>query len=211
VEGPFGEFPGTYTGAGRVPVFRVTAVSHRDDPIFENIQLGAGWGELDTLIGINTCVPVLADLRRHFPEVVAVNALSQHGLTCIIAVRNRYGGFAKSVAHRAVGSPHGLQYLKNIILVDEDVDPFDLERVMWSLSTRTRSSDITVLNDMPLIHLDPSAVVPGKGHRLIIDATRPTAPDPVGPTRLIDAPDERQLAPLTAELDRLRERHGRRG
>jgi 4-hydroxybenzoate decarboxylase len=188
VEGPFGEFPGTYTGMVKAPVFSVTAVSTRTDPIFENICLNPGWGELDTLIGLNTCVPVYADLRRQFPEVVAVNALYQHGLTAIISVRNRFGGFAKSVAHRALGSPHGLYYLKNIILVDEDVDPFDLERVMWSLSTRTRPDDIVVLPNLPLVPLDPSAVVPGKGHRLIIDATRFVAPDPPGNAVPIDAP-----------------------
>ncbi len=145
VEGPFGEFPGTYTDTCLAPVFGVTAISRRHDPIFENIYLGNSWGELDTLIGLNTCVPVYADLHSDFPEVVAVNAMYQHGLTAVISVRNRFAGFAKAVAHRAIGSTHGLQYLKNIILVDDDVDPFDLERVMWSLSTRTRATDIDVL------------------------------------------------------------------
>jgi UbiD family decarboxylase len=187
-EGPFGEFTATYTDTAWVPLFRVTGVSSRTEPIFENIYLGAGWGELDTLIGLNTCVPVYVDLREMFPEVVAVNALYQHGLTAIIAVRNRFGGFAKSVAHHALGLTHGLQYLKNIILVDEDVDPFDLESVMWSLSTRTRPDDIVVLPDMPLIPLDPSALVPGKGHRLIIDATRFSPPDPASHSFQIQPP-----------------------
>jgi UbiD family decarboxylase len=192
-EGPFGEFTATYTDTAWVPLFQVTGVSSRTEPIFENIYLGAGWGELDTLIGLNTCVPVYEDLRKMFPEVRAVNALYQHGLTAIIAVRNRFGGFAKSVAHHALGLTHGLQYLKNIILVDEDVDPFDLESVMWSLSTRTRPDDVIVLPDLPLIPLDPSALVPGKGHRLIIDATKFTPPDPASHSFQIEPPPSDRL------------------
>lgn len=203
-EGPFGEFPGTYTGMSRSPVYRITEVWSRERPIFDNLTLGRGWGELDTLIGINTCVPVLVDLRDEFPEVVAVNALYQHGLTAIIALSNRYGGFAKSVAMRALGSPHGLMYLKNVILVDDDVDPFDLDRVMWSLSTRTRVDDIIVLRDMPLVPLDPSAVVPGKGHRLIIDATRATAPDVAAGARLIEGVEPARLTQITRALEAAR-------
>jgi 4-hydroxybenzoate decarboxylase len=147
---------------------------------------------------------VLVDLRDEFPEVVAVNALYQHGLTAIIALSNRYGGFAKSVAMRALGSPHGLMYLKNVILVDDDVDPFDLDRVMWSLSTRTRVDDIIVLRDMPLVPLDPSAVVPGKGHRLIIDATRATAPDVAAGARLIEAVEPSRLTEIARALEAAR-------
>ncbi len=179
-EGPFGEFPGSYSGVRRVPLFKVTAVSHRADPIFENIYIGRGWTEHDTLIGLNTCAPIYSQLKKDFPEVTAVNALYQHGLTGIIAVKNRFAGFAKSVAMRALGTPHGLMYLKNIILVDGDIDPFDLNQVMWALSVRTRANDIIVVPNMPMIIIDPAAEVPGKGHRLIIDATSFMPPDDVG-------------------------------
>jgi 4-hydroxybenzoate decarboxylase len=180
LEGPFGEFPGTYSGVRRVPVFRITAISHRNDPIFENIYIGRGWTEHDTLIGLNTSAPIYAALKRDFPEVEAVNALYHHGLTGIISVKNRFAGFAKSVALRALGTPHGLMYLKNLIMVDEDVDPFDLNQVIWALSVRTRAGDIYVLDNMAGILVDPSAVIPGKGHHLIIDATTPMPPDPIG-------------------------------
>lgn len=202
-EGPFGEFPGTYTGINACPLFNVTSVLAREHPIFENIWLGPRWGEVDTLVGLNTSVPIYAQLHAEYPEVVAVNALYQHGLTAIISVRNRFGGFAKSIAMRALGSGHGLMYLKNIILVDEDVDPFDLERVLWSLSTRTRVDDIIVLPSMPQVPLDPSALVRGKGHRLVIDATRFVAPDVPGRGRMIDDPPKHEL--LRERLDAMRQ------
>lgn len=197
LEGPFGEFPGSYSGVRHVPLFKITAVSHRNDPIFENIYIGRGWTEHDTLIGLNTCAPVYSQLKESFPEVVAVNALYQHGLTGIISVKNRYSGFAKSVALRALGTPHGLMYLKNLIMVDEFVDPFDLNQVMWALSTRTRASDIHVIPNMPLVLIDPSAEVPGKGHRLIIDATSFMPPDIVGSDSKLVMP------PAGAEIDDL--------
>lgn len=179
-EGPFGEFPGSYSGVRRVPLFKVTRVTHRPDPIFENIYIGKGWTEHDTLIGLNTCAPIYAALKKDFPEVEAVNALYQHGLTGIISVKNRFAGFAKSVAMRALSTPHGLMYLKNLIMVDDDVDPFDLNQVMWALSTRTRASDIVVIQDTAMVIIDPAAEIPGKGHHLIIDATSPMPPDAMG-------------------------------
>jgi UbiD family decarboxylase len=199
-EGPFGEFPGSYSGVRKVPLFKVTSVSHRHDPIFENIYIGRGWTEHDTLIGLPTSVPIYSALKKDFPEVQAVNATYQHGLTAIISVRNRVAGFAKSVAMRALGTPHGVMYLKNIILVDEFVDPFNLEEVIWALSTRTRANDIMVLPNMAMVPIDPAAEVPGKGHRLIIDATSFMAPDNLG------ADPHLVSRPAGAEIDALLQR-----
>lgn len=204
-EGPFGEFPGSYSGIRQVPKFKVTAVSHRTDPIYESIYIGKGWTEHDTLIGLHTSTPIYSQLKKDFPEVKAVNALYQHGLTAIISVENRMAGFAKSVAMRALGTPHGLMYLKNIILVDDSVDPFDLNQVMWALSTRTRADDIMVLKGMAMVPIDPSAVVPGKGHHLIIDATSFLPPDPVGEAKLVSPPFGQRVDELAAIIRGLQE------
>lgn len=208
VEGPFGEFPGSYSGVRRAPVFKVTAISHRKDPIFENIYIGRGWTEHDTLIGLNTSAPVYAQLKQVFPEVAAVNALYQHGLTAIISVRNRMAGFAKSVAMRALGTPHGLMYLKNLIMVDEDVDPFDLNQVMWALSTRTRADDIMVLPNMAMVPIDPAAERPGKGHHLIIDATSYLPPDPVGEAKIVVPPSGPDIDELSKRIQALQKGAG---
>ena len=208
LEGPFGEFPGSYSGVRHVPVFKVTAVSHRTDPIFESIYVGKGWTEHDTLIGLNTSVPIYAHLKQTMPEVVGVNAIYQHGLTAIISVQNRFAGFAKSVAMRALGSPHGILYLKNLILVDQDVDPFDLNQVMWALSTRTRASDIAVIPNMPMVIIDPAAEVPGKGHRLIIDATSHMPPDPVGAdAKIVTPPTGKEIDDLAKRIQELQGGH----
>jgi 4-hydroxybenzoate decarboxylase len=206
IEGPFGEFPGSYSGVRRAPVFRITAISHRKNPIFENIYIGKGWTEHDTLVGLNTSAPIYAALKRDFPEVQAVNAMYQHGMTGIISVKNRFAGFAKSVAFRALSTPHGLMYLKNLILVDADVDPFDLNQVIWALSVRTRASDIYLLDNMAGIVVDPSAVIPGKGHHLIIDATTNVPPDPIGSdAEIVRPPSGEEIDELSRIIQRLQE------
>jgi vanillate/4-hydroxybenzoate decarboxylase subunit C len=178
-EGPFGEFPGSYSGTRRQVIIKIKRVTHRKNPIFENLYLGRPWTEIDTLLGLNTCIPIYTQIKETMPEVKAVNALYQHGLTVIIATDSRFGGYAKSVAFRAASVPHGISYVKNIILVDGDVDPFDLVQVMWAMSTRIRGpQDVIVIPSTPGMPLDPGSEPPGMGCKVIIDCTTPVAPEP---------------------------------
>ncbi|HSU68530.1 MAG TPA: non-oxidative hydroxyarylic acid decarboxylases subunit C, partial [Tepidisphaeraceae bacterium] len=140
LEGPFGEFTGSYSGGHSMPVIRIDRVSYRSKPIFETLYLGKPWTEVDYLIGPATCVPIFKQLKADFPEVQAVNAMYTHGLLAIISTKKRYGGFAKAVGLRAMTTPHGLGYVKMVIMVDEDVDPFNLPQVMWALSTKFNAS-----------------------------------------------------------------------
>ncbi|MGH7906369.1 MAG: hypothetical protein ACREP6_07050 [Candidatus Binataceae bacterium] len=155
-------------------------------------------------------MPIYSVLKESFPEVQAVNALYHHGMSAVISLKNRYGGFAKSVALRALGTPHGLMYLKNLIMVDDTVDPFDLNQVMWAISVRTRASDIMVLPNMAMIPIDPSAEVAGKGHHLIIDATTFLPPDPVGPDiKLVRRPAGEEIDRLMKRIHEMQEGGGK--
>ena len=136
-EGPFGEFPGSYSGARLQCEIKITHITHRTNPIFENLYLGMPWTEIDYLMALNTSVPMYKQLHESIPEVVAVNAMYTHGIGEIISVKSRYGGFAKSAAFRLLSTPHGAAYAKIIFLVDEFVDPFNLEQVMWFLLFKT--------------------------------------------------------------------------
>jgi len=187
-EGPFGEFPGSYSGIRKQTRIKVKAITHRVNPIFENLYLGRPWTECDFLIALNTSVPLYKQLRETMPEVVSVNAMYQHGLSLIISTKNRFGGYAKNVAFRAASTPHGISYCKNIFLVGEDVDPFNFEEVMWSLSTRVRpDKDVIVIPNVPGMPLDPTSEPPGMGCKFIVDATPVTAPDKLlRDTKLVD-------------------------
>lgn len=178
IEGPFGEFTGHYSGGRSMTVVRIDRISYRSSPVFESLYLGMPWTEIDYLIGPATCVPLYQQLHAEFPEVQAVNAMYTHGLLAIVSTKKRYGGFARSVGLRTMTTPHGLGYCKVVIVVDEDVDPFDLPQVMWSLSTKVNpAEDLVNLPNMAVLELDPGSQPPGITNKLVIDATTPVAPD----------------------------------
>jgi UbiD family decarboxylase len=192
IEGPFGEFTGHYSGGRRMPVIRIATISYRTNPVFEHLYLGMPWTEIDYLMAANTCAPLYKQLRADFPEVQAVNAMYTHGLVVIVSTKTRYGGFAKAVGMRVLTTPHGLGYAATVIVVDEDVNPFDLPQVMWALSVRMNPADDVIrVPNLSVVALDPAAHTPGIIDKLIIDATAPVAPDDRGhhSTQVRDLPE----------------------
>lgn len=203
IEGPFGEFTGHYSGGRRMPVIRVERVSYRTNPVFESLYLGMPWTEVDYLVGPNTCVPLLKQLRAEFPEVQAVNAMYTHGLMVVISTAKRYGGFAKAVGMRAMTTPHGLGYVAQVIVVDEDVDPFNLPQVMWAMSAKVNpKDDVVVIPNLSVLELAPAAQPAGITSKMIIDATTPVAPDVRG-NFSTPAKDLPETAEWAARLQRM--------
>jgi vanillate/4-hydroxybenzoate decarboxylase subunit C len=181
MEGPFGEFTGHYSGARRMPVVEITRLSYRKNPLFEHLYLGMPWTEIDYLMGLNTSTPLYVQLKQNFPEIVAVNALYTHGLVVIVSTKLRYGGFAKAVGMRVLTTPHGLGYAKVVIVVDDTIDPFNLNQVMWALSTKMHPGhDLVVVPDLSVLPLDPGSSPVGITHKIIIDATTPILPETRG-------------------------------
>ena len=177
-EGPFGEFPGYYSGCHNYPVIEIDRISHRKDPIYDSVYVGRPWTELDYLQAMTTCAPIFVQLNSEFPEVVAVNALYTHGLVVIVSTKTRYGGFAKAIGLRVLTTTHGLGYAKVVIVVDADVDPFNLNEVMWAVSVKVNpAADLIVVPNLAENLLDPACSPTGIVHKMIIDATTPIAPD----------------------------------
>jgi UbiD family decarboxylase len=194
MEGPFGEFPGSYSGARRMPDVKIHTVTHRKNPIFENLYLGMPWTEIDYLMALNTSIPLYRQLKRDFPEVVSVNAMYTHGIGVIISTKSRLGGYGKAVAMRLLSTPHGMPYSKIVIVVDEFVDPFNLNQVMWALTTRVRpSKDVVLIPWAPGMPLDPSSEPAGIHTKLIIDATTPFGPDTARETELVTPPEQAEF------------------
>ena len=99
-------------------------------------------------------------------------------MTAIMSIRPRFGGYAKAAAFRLFSTPHGMAYTKILILVDDYVDPFQLEQVMWALSTKVKpDKDITIIENCTGIPLDPTSIPAGMQSKVIIDATTPAEPD----------------------------------
>lgn len=190
IEGPFGEFPGSYSGSRLQPIIKIEKITHRRNPIFENLYLGMPWTEIDYLMALNTSIPLYDQIKRDFPEVQAVNAMYTHGIGVIVSTKSRFGGYGKAVAMRLLSTPHGMSYSKIVIVVDEFVDPFNLEQVMWALTTRVRpDKDVFKVPYAPGMPLDPSSEPPGLHTKLVIDATTPVAPDLGWNTQLLSVPD----------------------
>jgi len=194
-EGPFGEFPASYSGINQGLRIRVDRVTHRFDPIFDTLSLGgraSGTGS-NNLTHINTCVELYKQLTEEFPEVKAVNATHQHGMTTIVATDQRHPGHAKTIAMRLASTPHGTDYCRNIIMVDGFIDPFNLTEVIWALSTRVRANvDVIEIPCVPGVPLIPAIVDPPLDRKLIIDATTPVPPDRFRPAKLIDISTDAQ-------------------
>lgn len=101
-----------------------------------------------------------------------------HGLVVIISTKKRQGGFARTVGMRCLTTPHGQGYAKVVIVVDEDVNPYDINQVMWSISSKVNpKDDIIIVPNLSVLPLDPSSTPPGMTDKMIIDATVPVPPD----------------------------------
>ncbi len=75
-------------------------------------------------------------------------------------------------------TPHGLGYVKMVIMVDEDVDPFNLPQVMWALSSKVNpAGDWCSCRTCRSLNLTRGSSPAGITDKLIIDATTPVAPD----------------------------------
>jgi UbiD family decarboxylase len=193
VEGPFTEYTGSYSSPMLQVEIKLDLITRRRDPImFENLYTGEPWSEIDYLQALNTSVTVFRQMKADFPEIAAVNAMYTHGYCTIISSKMRFGGFAKTLGCRLLSTPHGITYPKLIIVVDDDVDPFDLQRVIWAMTVRFRPErDLVMIPNAPASTLDPSHLVRGLGTKIIIDAAKPAFPDiPLSDAAGVDVPPD---------------------
>lgn len=189
-EGPFGEFPQYYGERADRHVIEVDAVTMRRDAIFHTI-LGGGLEHL--LLGaIPREASLLAHLQRSFPGVRDVH-LSQGGVCRYhlhVQLKKRNEGEAKNVI---LGAFAGHYDVKQVIVVDEDVDIHNPTEVEWAVATRAQPDrDLVVIANAQVSRLDPSAEN-GVGSKLGIDATIPLDAPKMRFTR-IRVPGEAEVA-----------------
>ena len=181
-EGPFGEFPGYYgrPEAG-CPLVDVTAVHHRTNPILTNalmadypsceqsgffsvIRSAKIWDDLDKL-----GIPGIQGVYAH-PA-----AAGGFGMT-VISLEQRHAGHAAQVLALAAQVPGGAYYTKWIIAVDEDIDPTDMDQVIWAMASRCHPiDDIDILRNTWSTWLDPTQNPPERrpyGSKALINACK---------------------------------------
>ena len=171
VEAPFGEFTGYY-GPQRVrPVIRVTAITHRRQAILQHAFVGHrdNW----ILGGIPKEGAVYNTIKGIVPTVKGVHfALSGSGrFNCYISIDKRVPGETKQAALAAFGQ---VDFIKNIIVVDSDIDPFNEQEVLFAVATRTQAREaVDIIQNVKGNTLDPSQSDDLLTDKLLIDATMP--------------------------------------
>ena len=199
-EGPFAEYTGYYTRIFRNPKIRIVSISHRKDPIYEGLYIGRPMTEMDYIAQIPSSVAVYKQVKTVIPEIEFFNLASTWALTGIASMKQSYGGQAKQLMNAIWGTPFGT-YIKNLFIVDEDVDPFDINQVLWAFSVRFRGDDdIVTIRKAPGSMLDPSAPIRGISTKVGFDLTEPKSPDTVIET--IGVVDDR---PETAKWSKILE------
>ena len=170
-EGPFGDHTGYYTPIEPFPVFHVTAITHRKDPIYPATIVGIPPME-DVWMGKATERLFLPLMRLFLPEIVDVNMPAEgvfHNLV-LVAIKKRYPGHARKVINGLWGL--GLMSLsKAIVIFDEWVDVQNISQVAWQAFGNVDWSHDVIHLDGPVDHLDHASNNHSFGGKIGIDAT----------------------------------------
>ena len=171
-EGPFGDHTGFYSLADDYPVFHVTCITHRQNPIYPTTIVGRPPME-DAYLGKATERLFLPLLRVTLPEIVDMNLPVQgvfHNLA-IISIKKEYPAHARKVMHALWGLGQ-MMFTKTLIVVDHDVNVQDLAEITWVVGNHIEPKRDTVFADGPVDILDHAAPMLGYGSKFGIDATR---------------------------------------
>lgn len=169
LEGPLGEFTGHYSAPWNSPVIHVKAITHRNGAIYQTIN-GASFEH----INLGNVLP-REPLLKKFTTYVSKGVVNVHippygsGFLALVQLRKKNPGEPKNVALAAM-----MTYvnIKNVIVVDEDVDIYDASDVMWALSNRViPERDIFYVPNAQGHELDPCSDERGVQTKMGIDAT----------------------------------------
>ncbi|HWH76762.1 MAG TPA: menaquinone biosynthesis decarboxylase [Candidatus Binatus sp.] len=171
-EGPFGDHTGFYSLADDYPVFHVTCITHKKNPIYPTTIVGRPPME-DAFLGKATERLFLPLLRVTLPEIVDMN-LPVHGVfhnLAIISIKKEYPAHARKVMHALWGLGQ-MMFTKTLIVVDHDVNVHDLSEVTWVVGNNIDPKRDTLFVEGPVDVLDHAAPAMSYGSKIGIDATR---------------------------------------
>jgi 4-hydroxy-3-polyprenylbenzoate decarboxylase len=178
-EGPYGDHTGFYNAVERFPVFTVSAITMRRDPIYLSTFTGRPPDEPSVLgEALNEVFTPL--LIQQFPEIVDFwlppEACSYR--VAVVSIRKGYPGHARRIMMAVWSYLRQFMYTKFVIVVDEGIDPRDWKDVMWAVSTQVDPArDVTIIENTPIDYLDFASPEPGLGSKMGIDATAKMPPE----------------------------------
>jgi 4-hydroxy-3-polyprenylbenzoate decarboxylase len=171
-EGPFGDHTGFYTPAEDYPVFHLTCITHRRDPIYSATIVGKPPQE-DAWMGKAVERIFLPLFRLTLPEIVDINLPIEavfHNLM-IVSIRKSYAGHARKVMN-GIWAMGQAMFTKCIIVVDEDCDVQNLTEVTLRVANNIDPERDIQFTLGPIDSLDHSSRLPNYGSKMGIDATR---------------------------------------
>jgi len=178
-EGPYGDHTGYYNSVERFPVFTVTAITMRKQPIYLSTFTGRPPDE-PSVLGEAMNEVFLPLFTQQFPEVTDF-WLPPEGCSyriAVVAMKKAYPGHAKRVMLGVWSYLRQFMYTKFVIVVDDGVNARDWKDVMWALSTRVDPArDFTILENTPIDYLDFASPESGLGSKVGIDATDKWPPE----------------------------------
>ena len=171
-EGPFGDHTGFYTMTEEYPVFHLTCITHRKDPIYAATIVGKPPME-DAWMGKAVERIFLPAMKMTIPEIVDINLPAEgvfHNLM-IVSIRKSYAGQARKVMN-AIWSLGQAMFTKCIVVVDEDCDVQDIGEVTLRVTNNIDPERDIQFTLGPVDSLDHSSRLPNYGSKMGIDATR---------------------------------------
>jgi 4-hydroxy-3-polyprenylbenzoate decarboxylase len=178
-EGPYGDHTGYYNAVEKFPVFTVSAITRRKDPIYLSTFTGRPPDEPSVLgEALNEVfVPLLI---QQFPEIRDF-WLPPEGCSyriAVVSMKKAYPGHAKRVMLGVWSYLRQFMYTKWVIVVDDDIDARNWKDVMWAISTRMDPArDITLVENTPIDYLDFASPEDGLGSKVGLDATNKWPPE----------------------------------
>ncbi|MET0187316.1 MAG: 4-hydroxy-3-polyprenylbenzoate decarboxylase [Achromobacter sp.] len=173
LEGPYGDHTGSYNEQDWFPVFTVTRITMRRDPIYHSTYTGKPPDE-PAVLGVALNEVFVPLLRRQMPEIVDFY-LPPEGCSyrlAVVSIRKQYPGHARRVMFGLWSVLRQFMYTKFIIVVDEDIDPRQWKEVVWAMTTRMDPvRDAVMVEGTPIDYLDFASPVSGLGGKMGLDAT----------------------------------------
>jgi len=178
-EGPFGDHTGYYNSVEQFPVFTISAITMRKNPIYLTTFTGKPPDE-PSVLGEALNEVFIPLLQQQFPEITDF-WLPPEGCSyrvAVISMRKAYPGHAKRVMMGAWSYLRQFMYTKWIIVVDDDINARDWKEVIWAISTKMDPArDITIIENTPIDYLDFASPEPSLGSKIGLDATNKWPPE----------------------------------
>lgn len=172
-EGPFGDHTGYYNEVERFPVFTVTAMTYREDPIYHSTYTGRPPDE-PAVLGAALNEVFVPILKKQFPEIIDFY-LPPEGCSyrlAVVTMRKEYPGHAKRVMLGVWSFLRQFMYTKFIIVTDDDINARNWEDIIWAMTTRMDPRrDSVFVDNTPIDYLDFASPVAGLGSKVGFDAT----------------------------------------